>query len=388
MISKSINSAAGKFTFSINNVAVDYMSVSEFQLDLSENKHDLLVVVIQGIPPKALTDYLGSAVKFIIDSGPGRKNEFYGYVSFTEPFHHGRDGLVNGSPIQMAKLYCIGASYVFKELNSKVWDYANISEVLEHFANRHRFSVEYPKDSYKPVRLVQSNESDWMFLEKMLDPLGYAFSAHGTRLHIWDRANYDGRLSSYHIASTVSKRTDNKPFTILDFEARLGQVSSSGDSSRSLINVLDASGGIHTITDESSAYSPGVSGGSLYKLFKKPLYDSTLSIEEGLRRTKSSDNNRSIYNAKMTVFAGAGAVPGGIVDLQGFDSEFDGLWYIHDVSHVIKSQNYTTDLVLMKSDKYQVNPDISRTQELGEPPESILVQEQWVSQTIRIQEYA
>jgi hypothetical protein len=388
MIVKSLNDAAGKVTFSIDNVLVDYISITEYSLELSANKHDLLTVVIQGIPPRALTDYLGAAVSFNINSGPGRTNTFYGYVVFTEPMHHNRDGLINGSPIQLSRVYCMGASYLFKELNSKVWELPTLGNVLNYFSDKYRFSVDYPKDTYKPTRLVQANESDWMFLDRTISQLGYSFSVHGTHIHVWDNYKAAGRVASYHIASVAGKTVGNRPFSILDFEAQLGRVSASGDSSKSIISLVDSLGVVHTVTDTNAAYTPGSEGSAFSNLFKKPIYDTVLTIEEATRRTQGSDKARAIYNAKLKVFAGAGAVPGGVVDIQKFDSEFDGLWYIQDVRHDIKSQNYTTELTLKKySNGSNELPTITVEEQL-EPPQPVLLEDKWVAETVRVLEYA
>ncbi len=388
MIIKSLNNAAGKVRFSIDNVLVDYISITEYSLELAANKHDLLTVVIQGIPPRALTDYLGAAVSFSITSGPGRTSSFYGYVIFTEPMHHNRDGLINGSPIQLSKIYCMGASYLLKELNSKVWESPTLSNIMTYFSDKYRFSVDYPKDSYKATRLVQANESDWTFLDRTITQLGYSFSVHGTHMHVWDNYKAAGRVASYHIATVAGKSIDNKPFSVLDFEAQLGRVSASGDSSKSIISLVDTLGVVHTVTDTNDAYTPGSEGSAFSNLFKKPIYETVLTVDEATRRTQGSDKARAIYNAKMKVFAGAGAVPGGLVDLQKFDSEFDGLWYIQEVRHDIKSQNYTTELTLKKYTNGSEDLVKTTVEEQTESPQPILLEDKWVAETVRVLEYA
>ena len=49
MISKSLNDFAGVTNLVINNMQVLYNSVLEYDLSLSENKHDLLVITMTGI---------------------------------------------------------------------------------------------------------------------------------------------------------------------------------------------------------------------------------------------------------------------------------------------------------------------------------------------------
>jgi hypothetical protein len=386
MITNFTNSLAGDYTFVLFGSPVMYSSVTEYELTLSENKHDMLVVTMAGIPPLAVTDYIGAPVSFSLGSSPGRSQTFNGYVSYTEPVTHNRDGVVNDSPIQLARLYCLGASYVMKEINSKVWDYPTLENVVTEIANRHHFSIDYPKDSYNPVRLVQSMESDWSFLNRVCKAFGYSFNVHGTHIHIWDRLKTSGRLPSFHRATTSNKVQSNQPFSVLNFEATLGRISSSSNASKSLITVLDNQSNIHTVTSDGTEFTPGLS--SLNKLFKKPLYYSAASLEEGLRTVDSQDKYSPIYNATMRVLYGAGAVPGGIVDLRGYSSEFDGMWYITEVKHSIKSSNYVTDLLISKDSKFEEVSSTSKVTTFSTPPEPSLIDSKWVALTMRSVEYA
>jgi hypothetical protein len=88
------------------------------------------------------------------------------------------------------------------------------------------------------------------------------------------------------------------------------------------------------------------------------------------------------------VLYGAGAVPGGILDLDGYSSDFDGLWYITDVKHIIKSENYVTELVVAKDSKYEQSPFLSLTKNFMAPPISKLLSDKWVADTSEVLEYA
>jgi phage protein D len=273
-----------------------------------------------------------------------------------------------------------------KEVNSKVWDYPTLQNVITEIAGRHRLSVDYPKDSYKPVRLVQSMESDWAFLNRVCKAFGYSFNVHGTHLHIWDRSKAFGRFASYHRVFTSNKIQDNQPFSVLNFEATLGRISSSNNASKSVVTVLDNQNNVHTVTSDGTEFSPGAS--ELNKLFKKPLYYSAASLEEGLRIVDAQDKYSPIYNATIKVLYGAGAVPGGVIDLRGYSSEFDGVWCITEVKHSIKSANYITELTVFKDSKYEETPKISKVESFTTPPEAKLMGSTWVAETMRSTEYA
>ena len=385
MISKSLNDFAGVTKLVINNMQVLYNSVLEYDLLLSENKHDLLVITMAGISPKAVTDYIGSPVSFFMGSSSGRSQAFNGYVSYTEPFSNNRDGFINKSPIQLTKIYCVGASFVMKEVRSKVWDYPTLTDIINDLSSRYRFSIDYPTDSYQPIRLVQATESDWSFLNKVCKTFGLCFTLHGTHLHIWDRSKATGRLASYHVAVTSSKTQSNQPFSVLNFEATLGRISSSVNSSKSVVTVLDNQNNVHTVTSDYADLTPG---NNVPKLFKKPLYYSASSLEEGLKIVDSTDKSNYIYNATIKVMYGAGAVPGGLIDLRGYSSDFDGLWYITDVRHLVKSGNYITELSVIKDSNYEDNPTITLTKKFSNPPASFLLNDSWVAETSEVMQYA
>mgnify|MGYP007102829248 CR=1 FL=1 len=105
-------------------------------------------------------------------------------------------------------------------------------------------------------------------------------------------------------------------------------------------------------------------------------------------KTKSDELFGPIYNATMRVLYGAGAVPGGIVDLRGYSSEFDGMWYITEVKHSIKSSNYVTDLLISKDSKFEEVSSTSKVTTFSTPPEPSLIDSKWVALTMRSVEYA
>jgi hypothetical protein len=90
----------------------------------------------------------------------------------------------------------------------------------------------------------------------------------------------------------------------------------------------------------------------------------------------------------MKVMYGAGAVPGGIVDLRGYSSEFDGAWYITEVKHSVKSANYVTDLLISKDTKFEEYPSASKVTAFSAPPEAKLMGDKWITATMRSVEYA
>jgi phage protein D len=386
MIIQSSHPLSPKVEITLDGVAVNYNSIVGFDMDLHENEHDMLIIEITGIPPKAATDYIGTAVYALLDSGYGRSQTFYGYVISTEPSSVTRRGLVNKSLIQSTKLNCIGASLPMKEISSRVWESPTLGNIVKEIAKKYHFSLDYPKDSFKPTRLVQALESDWAFLRRVVMSFGYAMSVHGTHIHIWDISKSVGRLPSYHQLLTMSNNTENSPCTVLTFDAYLGHLSSAGNSSKSVNTVLDNQGNIFSIdaTQTDLASSKTINESK----FSMPLKRSYQTLEENKRAVMASEQYKSIYHATAEVVAGAGIVPGGTVDLKGYESNFDGLWYVSGVCHKMAKEKYTTVLSLKKSDDYVKDPTIPLVTSFVKPAIPSYLNTQWVSSMENINEYA
>lgn len=386
MISKSLHPLSPNVEISLDGVPVDYTAIQSMDLHLTENEHDMLTIDIAGLPPKAATDYIGAGVFVLVDSGYGRSQQFYGYVISTEPRIVTKDGLVNRSPIQMARINCIGASLNMKNVSSRVWDYPTLGNILKELANKYHFSLDFPKDSFKPTRLVQASESDWSFLRRVVDTFGYSVSVHGTHVHVWDRDKSTGRLPSYHELTTIKTDLGNTPCSILSFNPYLGHLSSLGNSSKTANTILDHDGNIFDMdaTDTDISNHKTVTSSR----FTVPLKTPYQTMEENVRAIGASERHKSVYRAKAEITAGGGIVPGGTVNLNKYNSSFDGLWYVSSVHHKIGKEKYVTNLELFKNDDYTQTPEITKVATFVTPPTPILKNGVWVSSMEKINEYS
>lgn len=385
MITKSLHPLSPNVEVAIDGVAVDYTAIQSMDMHLTENEHDMLTVNILGLPPKAATDYIGAGIYVIVDSGFGRRQEFYGYIISTEPKIVAKDGLVNRSPIQIARLNCIGASLNMKNVDSRVWNSPTLGAILKEIAGKYNFSLDFPKDSFKPTRLVQSSESDWSFLRKVVDTFGYSMSVHGTHIHVWDRDKSVGRQISYHELSTIRTNYDNTPCSVMSFSPYLGHLSSMGNSSKTANTILDRDGNIFDMNATNTDLSDHKT--VISSKFTVPLKTPYQTLEENLRAISASERYKSVYRATAEVAAGGGVVPGGTVNLNKYDSSFDGLWYVSSVHHKIGKEKYVTNLELFKNDDYLQNPEIPRVSTFTPPPVPVLKNGVWVSSMENINEY-
>ena len=246
MIVTSGNPLSPKVSFSLNGVEVNYSSVTSMSLDLGINKHDVLTLIMGGIPHKAITDYEGAAVQFKISSGQGRTQEFNGYVMYVEPEHAIDAPLINGSAFYVAKIVCFGASVSMKTVRQKVYENTKIYKIAQDIAKENKFSLDVIQDEFVIPRAVQASESDWEFLNRVCLRYGYSFSVHGTHMRVWDPFQAVDKKPSFELLTPVTAISDSIPGSILKMSGTFGTLTVDGNSYRYQLTSLDNSGTLAT----------------------------------------------------------------------------------------------------------------------------------------------
>lgn len=377
MIVQSGNPLSPKVSFSLNGVEVNYHHINQVTLDLAENKHDVLTFIMAGIPHKAITDYEGAAVRFTISSGQGRTQSFNGYVLYVEPEHAIDAPLVSGSAFYTAKIVCFGASVAMKTVRQRVFENTTIYRLGQEIAKNYKFSIDVLKDEFVIPRAVQASESDWEFLRKVCDKYGYSFSVHGTHLHIWDPFKAIGRRPSYEILTPVTAISTAVPGSILKLKGSFGTLTVDGSSYRYQLTSVDNAGTMFNNADSDSITA--WSGIQESPKFSTIISESSTSVAEAQKIIGAKRRRKFPYNVSAEVMAGAGIVPGGIVELAGYRSGIDGLWYVRSVRHNIGGTTYTTELEISKDKNTSSLFAVPPTQLAELPPDPVFVNESWQS---------
>lgn len=387
MIFNTGNPLSPKVSITLNNVEVDYKAIQHLQLDLNQNMHDVLTIHIAGIPPKAITDYIDAAVRMTVSSGQGRTQEFCGYVLYVEPESDGRGALINNSPFQTARVVCFGASLEMMGKKNRVWENVGIKEVASDLAADYHFSLDVIDDGFKLPRLVQSGESDWAFLLRICSKYGYNVTVHGTHMHVWDPFKAIGRRPSYEKLTPLISNLKASPGGILKFDGLFGYLTPEGWSTNYELSVLDTSGATTKVTSDSNKPEESWSGLGQPSKFYSTINEAVQTVEEAEKVIGAKERAAFPFTADVQISAGAGIVPGGVVEVVGYKANFEGLWYVKGVKHVIGGSSYTTDLCLGKdfntSNDY-VQPPVELAQKAPDPR---LVAGKWRTTLERINAY-
>lgn len=379
MIFKSRNPISPTVNITIGGVYFDYVRIVQVELELAENQHDLARIVVAGIHPEGITDYINAPVALSWDQ-EGSGHEFKGYITHIEPEYISKQGLVNGSPFQLSTMYCFGASFDMKAKVNRVWNDSSLEDIVKEIAHEYQYSYSIPIEDFKYPRLIQSEESDWEFLVRIVDDLGYVITIHETHIHIFDRFKALGRQISTHQLETPAqnKSVSPRPGMILSFNGSFGLVTPTVTSNNAAVDTLD-NAGVLISKRSPNAYSN--MGKKLESRFVDQLSVNITSAEYAEKLINARSRKSFPFVATVELTGTSGIKPGGIVDVQKFNSKFDGLWYVSKVSHTLTVDKFFTELKIIKdstNDEYFSIPPVTR---YGNTPSSVIKDSFWIAET-------
>lgn len=387
MIFKSQNKLSPSLVVELDNVAVNYSSIHSISLHLEENKHDVAVITMNGINPKAITDYIDAAVRIQASIGPGRSVEFCGHVLYIEPESNSYSRIINESIFQSAKIVCFGVSVSMKSTTTRVWENANTISIAKDLASKYSFSAEIVKDNFVIPRLMQTKQSDWEFLTEFCKKYGYAATVNGTHLRVWDINKAIGKQYSFEVLSSPIRMTNLQPGSILKLSGTFGYLTPEGKSYNYSVESIDDSGKVIKTTGETRDSSMMWSGINRPTKYNSSLVVSSNSVYESEKIIEANFKSKLPFNVRVEVAAALGTVPGGIVSIEGYDSRFEGFWYVRSVEHQIVGSNCTSILKIAK-DFNTTNSAIIPPVESSElPPRSRFVNKQWRASVERFSTY-
>lgn len=383
MIFKTASPISPDVTVAIDSMPVDYLSLHRISIEEHENQHTLMVLDFGGLPPENITDFIERPIRVTIDYPNLDGVDFFGYIMFLEPSSTTNFGLVNDSPFQMTRVYCMGASYLMKSKKSKSWENVTISDIATTIADEYKFSVSVPLDTYRFPRLVQAGQSDWEFLVETIQQLGYSMNVTGTHLHIWDPFKALSRSLSFAVLKTINGLAgDVSPSIgqVLRFEARFGAVTTTASRTPDTIHVLDSGGNIITVSSSLTDEVSGL-GDSLKSQFTDTLVKNATSFEMAKRLVSGNLRKKFSVSATVDITGNPTIRSGGIIKLDKYDSKLDGFWYVKGAKHTVTKSELISVLDIVTDGTTNLNPTINSTNTFKNPPTPTLLRNHWVSET-------
>lgn len=344
MILASSYGLSPSFDLTIGGASVDYQTINSITMEMESNKHDLVTFEMAGLPTRAVTDYRTKPVLLTFNTGPGYSEQFVGYIVEVCP-HAVTDvgGYMNGSPFHTATIKCIGASYIMRGAKSARWETSTIENVAKDFARKYGFSLDVPRIPITWPVIIQNNESDWQFLVRYAGLLGLQVSAHNTHIHIYDPFQAVERQVSFNRLIVANASVAPVPGKISDFRGSFADRQSNGLYKNTTVTVHQDDGLVFDVSSQ-----------DVFKVSGRPVIEERLtssvdSYAEAEFALKSQSKNEYDYQATVTVGGLAGCQPGGVVDLQKYNAEYDGLWFVEAVKHTLTSGAFITELSIKRN---------------------------------------
>lgn len=382
MIFKSSFPNAPDVAVVISGRSVDYTSIQSVSVSIAENKHDAASITFNGLIPKAITDYIGAPVYISISTSPAQVCTFYGYVAFVSPEAVSRQGLINNSPFQTARLTCFGASYDMKAQKNRVWDNVSLPTIVETMANNYRYSYSVFNDTFIWNRLVQSKQSDWEFLSNAVKTLGYGMTINGTHIHVYDPHKALSRQLPYVELRTLRGVNNSPRYTpglIMEFTGTFGDITPDGTSSDFEYIGLDNTGDTVTAT---SAEEHSLLGEKVSSRFTHQIGTNITSVAMLKKFAEASGRVLYPYTATVVTTGIADPVPNSVAKIDNYDSDFDGYWLVKEVTHTVTRSNFITELKLVTDSLSTSEPTVRPGASYEFPPAPKLsTSDRWESST-------
>jgi hypothetical protein len=364
MITTGSSSIELKFEVLIHNGLLEYTSIQKVNIELEEGKHNLATLDIAGIPPEYLDTYIDLPIAIKVTVGGVRSHTFHGYIVYLEPTSENVQGLVNKSPFQTTRMYCFGTSYVMRSRRTEVHNSKTLVQIAKEFANKYNFTVSVPNDPYVFPRLVQSGESDWEFLSKVVEMSGYRVLMRGVHIDIWDPFALFNRVGVIPLYAMSGNKGSVSAVSgqVIKFHGIIGAVNPIAAKVPDTIHAL-VNGEVATL---SSNVSSGL-GTAVESIFADEVSANADSIDMAKNILKSRSRQKFPYIAHVDVVGDPTLTPGMLVNIDRYNSALDGIWLVKSVRHEMFRGSSMSYLTLVKDSNF--SNVIDPLEKVSPPPE-------------------
>lgn len=364
MITTGSSSIELKFEVLIHNGFLEYTSIQKVNIELEEGKHNLATLDIAGIPPEYLSTYIDLPIAIKVTVGGVRSHTFHGYIVYLEPTSENVQGLVNKSPFQTTRMYCFGTSYVMRSRRTEVHNNKTLVQIVKEFANKYNLTVSVPNDPYVFPRLVQSGESDWEFLSKVVEMSGYRVLMRGVHIDIWDPFALFNRVGVMPLYAMSGNKGSVSAVSgqVIKFHGIIGAVNPIAAKVPDTIHAL-VNGEVTTL---SSNVSSGL-GTAVESIFADEVSANADSIDMAKNILKSRSRQKFPYIAHVDVVGDPTITPGMLVNIDRYNSALDGIWLVKAVRHEMFRGSSMSYLTLVKDSNF--SNVIDPLEKVSPPPE-------------------
>ena len=390
---KQPSSVVHDLTVEINGVDTSfYSTVERVDISLRQNEHDLATITVGGMSELGVTRYMNLPIRIRVNVPYSEGFTFVGYITQITPTHKVSSGKANDSLLQEATLHCLGASSVMRGKKNKIWSDFNVLGMVKELSQLYSFSYSCPEASSCPniPRLAQRGMSDWEALTKAAINSGLAVNVHGTHIHVWKPDNarqYGAPTGTLTSVSSTAATSFEGPGRIIEFDGKFGSAHAFGDVNVTEATVLDINGNLVTVKD--SEISTNKYGTPIVSTVSDSIAIEAISQEDLTRRLGAINSYSDAFIAEATTTGVAGPLPGSAIGVDGFSSEFDGMWTVRAVNLKFNRGHFVTHWEITRSSLGRTLPKgVSINYAYTPAPAPKMVNNKWKTTLRKTYEYA
>lgn len=367
-----------KITFG-SDLAIE--SVYRVVLSLDEGMHDVLDLFITGGKPSRLSAY--NDMPILVEWGNAVTTAFVGYVAEVRPEYYTNVDVLNGanpdvrSPIARMQVRCYGASTRMRTPNSRSWQNRTVSSVVREILSGYRFSTDITEHKYVWPIIAQPGCTDWEMLRNLAEMVGYRVSAAGTHARFYDPAAVVQRP---HIIPklTTSRATAATSPTIKKFTPTFGGVTGSGFAGKLMLEGFDTLSG--TPFNLTSGTGPTILGTDRPVTRAARHADSNAGTVGQAMVELEAERRKNLWpiTAHIICSGSTEILPGNLVNVQGFNTEYDGLWYTLGVEHLMERGKFESTIEVGKDATGALNVQLPNLI-VRRPPAPMMISNEWVA---------
>lgn len=211
----------------VNEQLFNYLPM-DVEFNFGWGQHDILMVRFEyyrGLNLTAMSTWKDNSPIRVVWGYNGSTQVWYGYVN-----HHTIDANADSGSRDIQIMYtCIGTSKPMNSDITKSWGQVSGTYMAKTIASKYGFRSVLTTSSWVLPSEVQANESDFKFLNRMADKIGYRFWVSGGTLYFIDpsvaiQGSTTQAVSSFYMDKNFTYKDTIRNFTMMKGDNLPGSV--------------------------------------------------------------------------------------------------------------------------------------------------------------------
>lgn len=325
-------------------VSADLGTARTMRVVQTEFSHDMATIMFNNMLADAALSTADAPTSLSWSYGPFSAS-MYGKIDVSSP----QRSKIAASGTVGTVVYVLGASSDMRDSHQRSWTSASLETIVADVLSPYMFSYEVDSYAYKIAFVSQSgDESDWQFLVRLSQMIGYSLVADNTNVRLIDtraqlRRDVGAGCPVFTLPDNVSDVTN-----VTDFKVRMTSTPYDSDYKRTRLVGVSGTGypfeyrTAYTSKSSEAGVQPSIS--TLSSVHFDSLEQAVAEAERIVGQARYTITATLESNGLPTVKAGR------YVFIEDQRGPFQGYWYVIEADHTMtfNPDKYRTSLTLCR----------------------------------------